>query len=304
MSDSNIKKTTQLRRLIEEPGLLVMPGAFDPFSAMIIERAGFSAVQCSGLAMTATELGLPDYSFLGMSDMVQLTGKIAAATTLPVMADGDTGFGNAVNAWYAVQAFERAGAAGVNIEDQVMPKRCGHLDGKSVISLEEGVAKIRAASEARHDKDFVINARTDALAVYGVEDVIRRGNAYLEAGATMIFVDGASDIETIGTLVKKIGGPVAVNLVPGGKSPKDLDLPALEKLGVARVSLPGIAFSSATKAMSETLALVKETGLVASVADRMFGFHEGHRLLGMDTVNALEEKYLAPLRNGPVGEGR
>lgn len=297
MSDRNQeRKTTKLRRLIEEPGLLVMPGVYDSLSAMLVEKTGFAAAQCSGLAITASDLGLPDYSFLGMTDMVALTGKIAASTSLPVMADGDTGFGNAVNAWFAVQAFERAGAAGVNIEDQVMPKRCGHLDGKSVVSLEEGVAKIRAAADARTDKDFVINARTDTLAVHGVEEVIRRGNAYMEAGATMIFVDGATDADTIRAIVRGIAGPVGVNIVAGGRSASDLDLPLLEEIGVARVSLPGITFGTALKAMSDALALVKTNGSVKGLAERAYGFRQAHSLIGMDRVTELENIYLAPLK--------
>ena len=225
--------------------MLVMPGAYEPIGAKLIEAAGFEAIQCTGAGIAGTLLGLPDYSMLGMSDMVAVTSRIVDAVDIPVMADGDTGFGNAVNTWYAVQAFERVGAAGVNVEDQVMPKRCGHLDGKEVVTLEEGVAKIRAAADARRDKDFVINARTDALAVHGVAEVIRRGNAYLEAGAAMVFVEGATSAEVVAAAVKGIAGPVGVNIVPGGKSGA-LDLDELARHGVARVSLPSLLLGAAT----------------------------------------------------------
>jgi len=252
-------------------------------------------MQCSGLAISATYLGMPDYSFIAMSDMVAVTGRIASSVEIPVMGDGDTGFGNAVNTWYAVKAFERVGAAGVNIEDQVAPKRCGHLDGKDVISLEEGVAKIRAAADARADKDFVINARTDTLAVHGVEDVVRRGNAYLEAGATMIFVDGATTLEVIAAAVKGIRGPVGVNIVQGGKS-ADFDLQDLETLGVARVSLPGLLFTTALKAMDDALQAVRSSGSVKGTAANMFPSARTRGLTGMTKVTELEEFYLAPLK--------
>ena len=177
---STIKsKALRLKQLILAPELLVMPGAFDPMSARIIQEAGFPAIQCSGYGISVSRLGLPDYGFLGMPDMVAATQGIVDAVDLPVMADGDTGFGNAVNAWYAVKAFERIGCAGVNIEDQVMPKRCGHMEGKSIVPIDEAVAKIRACADARVDPDFVINARTDALAIGGIDEVIRRGNAYM-----------------------------------------------------------------------------------------------------------------------------
>ncbi len=289
------RKTTRLRRLIEQPGMLVMPGAYEPLGAKLIENAGFEAIQCTGAGIAGTLLGLPDYSMLGMADMVAVTGRIVDAVDIPVMADGDTGFGNAVNAWYAVQAFERVGAAGVNLEDQVMPKRCGHLDGKEVVTLEEGVAKIRAAAGARRDKDFVINARTDALAAHGVQEVIRRGNAYLEAGATMVFVEGATSSEVIASAVAGIAGPVGVNIVPGGKSGA-LDLEELTRLGVARVSLPGLLLGAAAKAMSDVLADVRASNSVAGVADRMYGFQQFHALLGMTKVIELEKRYLGPLK--------
>ncbi|MGP1664912.1 MAG: isocitrate lyase/PEP mutase family protein, partial [Rhodanobacter sp.] len=211
--------------MIHAPELLIMPGAYDALSARIIQEAGYAAVQCSGFGISVSHLGLPDYSFLSLSDMVAATRPIVDSVDLPVMADGDTGFGNAVNAWYAVKAFERIGCAGVNIEDQVMPKRCGHLEGKAIVSLEEAVAKIRACAEARQDPDFVINARTDALAVGGIAEVIRRGNAYMEAGATMIFIDGMTSKELAREAVRGIRGPVAINVVEGGKRPaRGLDL--------------------------------------------------------------------------------
>lgn len=289
-----MKNTTKLKSLIHASELLVMPGAFDPISAKIIEQAGFQAIQCSGLGISAVHLGLPDYSFLAMSDMVNCTRKIVEAVSIPVMGDGDTGFGNAVNAYYTVKAFEGAGAAGVNLEDQVMPKRCGHLEGKQIVPIEEAVAKIRAAADGRTDPDFVINARTDALAIAGMPEVVRRGNAYLEAGATMVFIDGITSREEIEEAVKNIRGPVAINLVEGGKSPA-IGFKELEAIGIARVSLPGTLFFAAIKGMQLALQKVRETGSVNGNYEHLASFREVQKLIGMNEITKLERQHLSAL---------
>lgn len=296
-----MKKTTLLRQLILAPRLLVMPGAFDPLSARVVAAAGFAAIQCSGFGISVTRLGLPDYSFLSMSDMLAATKTIVDAVELPVMADGDTGFGNAVNAWYAVQAFERIGCAGINIEDQVAPKRCGHLDGKLVIPIEEAVAKIRACAEARVDQDFVINARTDALATGGIEEVVRRGNAYIEAGATMLFIDGLDDKEMARQAVQRIRGPVAINVVEGGKSPGKFTFAEMESMGIARVSLPGTLLMAAVQGMQDALAAVLANGYAGGPGAKLADFGTLKRLAGFDQVFALEERYLVSLLEPALG---
>jgi methylisocitrate lyase len=298
-----MRKTTRLKELIFAPELLVMPGAFDPLSARLVQEAGFPAIQCSGFAMSATYLGLPDYSFLSFSDMLDVTRRIVDAVELPVMADGDTGFGNAVNAWYTVRAFERIGAAGINIEDQVMPKRCGHLDGKTIVPLDEAVAKIRACAEARTDPDFVINARTDALAVAGIDEVIRRCNAYLDAGATMVFIDGMTSRALTEQAVRAIRGPVAINLVEGGRSPADFDFAAMQAIGVARVSLPLTTILGAIHGMRQALAAVRTHGGIAGNAGLVAPFADLKHLVGFDEVFALEQRHLAGLRRDEVPAG-
>ncbi|OWT54797.1 isocitrate lyase/PEP mutase family protein [Candidimonas nitroreducens] len=290
-----MKKTTLLRRLILAPELLVMPGAFDPLSARIIATAGFSAIQCSGFGMSMTRLGLPDYSFMSMSDMLAATRPIVDAVDIPVMADADTGFGNAVNAWYAVRAFEQIGCAGVNIEDQVLPKRCGHLDGKQIVPIEDALAKIRACAEARRDADFVINARTDALAVGGIEEVVRRGNAYLEAGATMLFIDGLTDKNLAREAVERIRGPVAINVVEGGKSPARFTFAEMQAMGIARVSLPGTLLMAAVQGMQGALAAVLANGYPGGPGAELAGFDTLKRLAGFEQVFALEKRYLGGL---------
>jgi 2-methylisocitrate lyase-like PEP mutase family enzyme len=297
-----MRKTTRLKQLIHAPELLVMPGAYDPMSARVIQEAGYAAIQCSGYGVSVTRLGLPDYSFLAMSDMVAATQAIVDAVDLPVMADGDTGFGNAVNAWYAVRAFERIGCAGVNIEDQVMPKRCGHLEGKSIVPLDEAVAKIRACAEARSDPDFVLNARTDALAIGGIEEVIRRGNAYMAAGATMIFVDGMTDKALARRAVEGIRGPVAINVVEGGKSPERFTFDEMQAMGIARVSLPGTLMLASIQAMRDAIAAVRANGYAGGPGVRLASFTELRHLAGFDEVYALEERFLRDLQ--PAREGR
>lgn len=294
--ETGVTKAGQLRTLIHAPRLLVMPGAYDVISARIAEDAGFAAVQASGANIVACHYGVPDYSMVSLREMAEQTGRIAGALGIPVMGDADTGFGNAVNAYFTVQAFEAAGAAGVNIEDQVMPKRCGHLDGKVVLPLDEAVAKIAAAAAARRDPDFVINARTDALASHGIEEVIRRGNAFLEAGATMVFLEGANSAEVMRQAVRGIRGPVAVNLVEGGKSPQTMSFGELEAIGIARVSLPSTAMQAAIKALRDVFARLRDDAAIGGYADMLAGFGVSQRLVGAGLIAELEQKYLAPLR--------
>jgi len=293
MTSAQVSAARRLKELIQSPRLLVMPGAYDPLTARLIEEAGFDAVQCSGYGMSVMHLGLPDYGFMGMRDMVDRTARIVECVTIPVMADGDTGFGNAVNAYHAVRAFERVGAAGVNIEDQVAPKRCGHLDGKQLLSIEDAVAKIRACADARTDPDFVINARTDALAVGGVDEVLRRGNAYLAAGATMVFVDGLDSKESAGRIVAGIRGPVAINAVEGGKTPVDFNFAEMERLGIARVSLPGTTMFAAIHGIRSALQAVKANGGIRGYEDRIANFAQMNALVGMPGILELERRYLS-----------
>jgi 2-methylisocitrate lyase-like PEP mutase family enzyme len=290
-----MRKTTRLKHLIMDRPLLVMPGAYDALSAKIIEEAGFRAIQASGANIVACHFGAPDYSLVSAREMAEHTARIAAAVDVPVMGDADTGFGNAVNTYLTVQSFERAGAAGVNIEDQVTPKRCGHLEGKVLLPLDEATVKIAAAADARSDPDFVINARTDALGVEGIEAAIARGNAYLGAGATMIFVEGINSVENLRAAVAGIKGPVAVNLVEGGKSPPGLNFALLEKIGVARVSLPSTAMQTVVKALRSVFGRVNEVGGIEGYEDMLCGFGVAQRLLGLDEIFELEKRYMAGL---------
>lgn len=286
---------TRLKSLILDEEVLLMPGAFDAISASLVERAGFKAIQASGANVVAAHFGMPDYSLVSAREMAHFAGQMTRSVNIPVMGDADTGYGNAANAWLTAKEFERQGVAGINIEDQVEPKRCGHLEGKSLISLEEMAAKVAAVADARGNPDFVINARTDALGVYGIEEVVRRGNAYLDAGATLIFVEGVNSVEAIKHAVEGIKGPVGINMVEGGKTPPDLTFKTVQQLGVARVSLPSTLMQASIKAMQTVLEEVKKCGGIAGYEDMLCGFGISQRMLGRDEIFALEERFMASL---------
>ncbi len=286
-----MRKTTTLKNLILAPELLVMPGAYDVLSAKLIEQAGFKAVQCSGLGLAGSHLGLPDVGILSMREMIERTYQISQAVDVPVMADGDTGFGNAVTVHHVVREFERAGAAGMNLEDQVMPKRCGHLAGKEVIPLDEMLGKIRAAVDARSDADFVINARTDSLATDGVDEAVRRGNAFAEAGATLIFVDGIETADQVRHVINNINAPVTIGLVEGGRTPM-FSFAELESLGAARVSCPVTTILAAMQGVRSVLAQLRDNGGPGGYQDDIADFEEYQDFVGLKAVRELEDKYL------------
>ncbi|GAB1486058.1 isocitrate lyase/PEP mutase family protein [Aminivibrio sp.] len=291
-----MKKTTLLKRMINERKALVCPGAHDAISAKLIERAGFKALQVSGFGLSATYLGLPDMAFLGFSDVLNFTRNIAETVKIPVMADADTGYGNSINAMYVTKEFLKAGLAGMNIEDQVFPKRCGHLEGKQIIPLEEMVLKIKACKSVKDelDPDFVINARTDAIAVGGIEEAIRRGNAYAEAGADLIFVEAPRSVEQIDRAVREIKAPVSINLmdaVTGGKTPL-IPIDTLRKLGVGRVSIPVGPLFAAVKGMVDYLDAIKGDRIAEGRTELVAPFSDFKDLVGFEKFRDLEKQFL------------
>ncbi len=291
-----MKKTTVLKNMILERKALVCPGAHDAISAMLIERAGFRALQVSGFGLSATYLGLPDMAFIGFSDVVHFTKNIIDAVNIPVMADADTGYGNSINAMHVTREFIRAGAAGMNIEDQVFPKRCGHLEGKQIIPMEEMVLKIKACRAAGDelDPDFVINARTDAIAVAGIDEAIRRANAYAEAGADLIFVEAPRSVEQIEQAVREINAPVSINLmdaVTGGKTPL-VPIHRLREIGVGRVSIPVGPLFAAVKGMTAYLEAIKGDQIAEGRTELVAPFSEFKNLVGFEKFRELEKNYL------------
>ena len=289
-----------LRTLIEAPEILVLPGVFDGFSTRLVEQAGFPAAFVTGAGVCESRLGQPDVGLMGLEENVAACRALVACSSIPLLADGDTGYGNAVNVWHTVRAFERAGAAGVMIEDQVWPKRCGHMKGKEVISSDEMIQKVRAAVDARRDADFVIKARTDVLATHGLDEAIRRLNAYGDAGADLLFADAATSIDTIGALAKGVKKPLTVNMGFGLRQRSTtplLSAAQLHELGVAVVIYPRMLTACAIRGMQNGLALLHESLKSGRVIDRpemLASFEELNDLVGMRDVQALEEQFLTP----------
>ena len=267
-----MRATTTLRRMLNEPGIIVAPGAYDGISARLIERHGFKAVYMTGAGTAASALGQADLGLTTLTEMATHAGHIASCISLPLIADADTGYGNPLNVIRTVREYERAGVAALHLEDQVFPKKCGHIAGKAVIPMKEFAEKIRAAAENRTDPDFVIIARTDARAVNGIDDAIERGLRYREAGADVIFVEAPTSREEIERVAREIKAPLLSNQVPGGKTP-GLTVTELEKLGYKMVIFPVVSLMSATLAIESALTKLKEHGT---------DWHEGPVLSPMD----------------------
>ena len=291
-----MKKTTQLKQMLLARQALPCPGVYDALSARIAQECGFQAVQISGYGISASSLGMTDASFTSLEEVVRITANIARVVDIPVMADADTGYGNAVNVWWTTRRLEETGAAGMNLEDQCLPKRCGHMAGKQLVSLEEMVGKIRAAADARQDKDFVINARTDAAAVYGIDEAIRRGNAYLEAGADMVFLESPASLEEIKRGIQEIHGPVSINMLEGGRTPR-LTFEELADLGVARVSCPMFSSLVAAWAVKDALTYLKQHGTSVGY-ERFMPFLEFHAVTDTPMVRQMEQTYVNDLLTG------
>lgn len=292
------KKSRILKNKINERRALVVPGCHDAFSAKIIESAGFEAIQVSGYGLAGSWIGKPDVGLIQMNDVLAATWNIIQAVSIPVMADIDTGGGNAVNALWITERLIGMGVAGLNIEDQIFPKRCGHMQGKEVISAEEMVGKIRAIADVRDrlDPDLVINARTDCFATLGIDEAIRRCNMYLEAGANLAFIDGIKTKADIEKALKQVNGPLSVNLMDGvsGVKTELIPIPELAKMGVGRVSIPVASIMVAHKALREFFTALKNspTGILAGQTQWLTTFKEYTDFVGLTEYKNLENKYL------------
>jgi 2-methylisocitrate lyase-like PEP mutase family enzyme len=255
--EASMTQAARLRELLGRGGMVVAPGAYDCITARLIERAGFDVVYMTG-AGTAATLGYPDFGLLTMTEMVANAGRIAAAVGVPVIADADTGYGNELNVVRTVRAYEAAGAAGLHLEDQVFPKKCGHLDDKEIVPRDEWLAKIRAAAAARRDPGFLVIARTDARAVAGFDEAVARGNAALEAGADMIFLEAPQTLDEVAAVPRLIRGPCLLNVVKGGKTP-DVDLADAERMGYRVAILPGLLLKNVVGICEKMLAELAAT---------------------------------------------
>jgi len=284
-----MKTTTRLRELLRAPGIIVAPGAYDCLTAKLIEREGFPAVYMTGAGTAVTRLGKPDLGFATLTEMLSSAGSITSTVSIPLIADADTGYGGPLNVYRTVQEYQRVGVAGLHIEDQVFPKRCGHLDGKQVVPMEEMAVKIRAATAARTDEDFVIIARTDALAVTGLDDTLRRCEAYVEAGADVLFVEALRTPEEIDRVVRELDVPLLYNFVEHGKSPL-LPVPELQRLGFKIVIFPGSIMLAVGTLVRRILGEIKQHGTTAALLDRMSDVVELFDTVGLSDMLALEAR--------------
>ena len=282
-------RAKKLRELLNS-GIVTAPGAYDAWSAKLVEAAGFPAVYMTGYGVSASVLGRPDIGLISYQEMVTAVRNICGVTTVPVIADADNGYGNALNVVRTVREYENAGAAAIQLEDQVMPKRCGHMEGKQLISGDEMTAKIRAAVCARRDPDTVIIARTDAVAVNGFDDAVARAVAYKEAGADVIFVEALQSREQIESAAKLIGAPLMANMVEHGKTPLDT-AENLYKMGFRIAIYPVVSLYTATKAVCEVLSILRETGDLSSCMSHEVDFPTFNRMIGLQEYRDLEKKF-------------
>jgi len=285
------KKRKDFRKRIQGKHIIIAPGVYDSFTAKLAEHVGFEALYVTGAGVAASLLGVPDIGLVTMTEQLEQARRIADATDLPVVSDADTGYGNPLNVLRTVKEFEKAGVCAIHLEDQVMPKKCGHLEGKKLIPVEEMVNKLKAALDARTDGDFLIIARTDARAEYGLQHAIERGQRFAEIGADMIFIEApecVDELVSIGRSFTQV--PLLVNRGGGGKTPA-LSAAELEAMGFRMVIFPGDAQKAAGKAVLKVLGTLKERGNVDTVQDMMMTFEQRSAVLGLAGFRELELLY-------------
>src|SRR5438034_4328815 len=283
------KPTGQLRDLLARPGIIRSLGAHDVFTALIVEQAGFETVFIGGFGTSASMLGLPDLNFLTMTEMAEAVRRMAARVSIPVIADGDTGHGDLHNVQRTIESFESAGAAGILLEDQVMPKRCGHFADKQVVPTSEMVLKIKAAVRARSDPNFFIFARTDARQMNGLDDAIDRVNRCCDAGADIAFIEAPQSLSELEEIPKRVKYPLFVNMLSGGVTPI-LPIKDLEQLGYRIVVCPIESLLVCARAMRELCETWKTAGRVDQLATKAMSFEDVKRLLGVKDFLSLREK--------------
>lgn len=279
-----------LRTLVAKKQGLVVPGAYDGISARLVQQAGFPAVYMTGYGTAASRLGLPDLGFAGLAEMADHARNLAAVLDIPLIADADTGYGNALNVRRTVQLYEAAGVAALHIEDQITPKRCGHLSGHQVIPRGEFAGKVRAAVEARRDPDLLVIARTDAISAVGLDEALRRGEAAAKAGADVLFIEAPRDEAQVERVARAFDTPLLYNYAPGGRSPL-LPFGRLRGLGFAVILLPVDTLLVGVQAIRAFLAEVTSRDDVASLKDRYMNFRDFNELIGVTAQLALAERY-------------
>jgi 2-methylisocitrate lyase-like PEP mutase family enzyme len=283
----------RLRRAISDRRALLVPGAANALGARIVEDLGFEAIYLTGAGLANTGLGVPDIGLTTLTDLARAAGAIADATTLPLIVDADTGFGNAINVRHTVRTLERVGAAAIQLEDQCFPKRCGHFAGKELIPAAEMIGKVRAAVDARRSPDCLIIARTDARAAEGLEAAIARAQGYAEAGADATFVEAPESLAELAEIPRRLGLPQVANMVVGGKTPL-ATRDELAAMGFGLVLYANAALQASVLAMQEVLGALRRDGSLASVSGRLAGFAERQRLVGKPEWDALEARFATP----------
>lgn len=277
-------------RLEKKDEIIVLPGVYDALSARIAQNVGFNAAFQTGYGTSATLLGMPDFGFLNAGETIDNARRIINSVDIPILVDIDTGYGNPLNVWRTVTDLEKLGAGGIFLEDQVWPKRCGHMKGKSVISKEDYVQKLKAAIDARKSKDFIIVARTDSLAQYGIDEAIERGKEFQKIGADVIFIEAPKTLEEMKKITAEIDAPLLANMIEEGVTP---NLPAkdLEKLGFRMVVFPLSALYSSTYAIRNVFLSLQKTGMTKNLKKKMITFKEFNDFVNLPKYNKLEKKY-------------
>jgi methylisocitrate lyase len=279
--------------MLEEPGIIVAPGAYDALSAKIVEKAGFKAIQHTGYGTAASLLGVPDIGLVDFREMCDKVKSIANSVKIPVIGDADTGYGNPINVYRTVKEYINAGADGLFIEDQVWPKKCGLMLGKMIVDKEEMTGKIMAAVDAKkeEDPDFVVGARTDAIAVAGIEEAIERAEVYRKAGADFIYIEGFENIQQMKKAVKEVKAPLMLDLIEGGKTPL-ISIKEAKKMGFKIVIFPLTALYAATKAIMETLSVLKKKGSALPYSKKLISFSEFNEMVELKKFKLMENKYI------------
>jgi 2-methylisocitrate lyase-like PEP mutase family enzyme len=290
MTESLAKKRKAFRARMDLRDAMILPGAGNALTARIIDEQGFGAIYITGAGIANTHLGAPDIGLVTLTELVGTVSAISEISDLPLVVDIDTGFGNSINTQRTVRMVERAGAAAMQIEDQVFPKKCGHFAGKSVIPLEEAVSKIKAALDARENANTLIIARTDARAIHGLEAALDRAEAFIEVGADMTFVEAPTSYEEMQMITSRLSVPQVANMVVGGKTPLTPQAD-LARLGFSMVLYANTPLQAAMRAMSDVLGVLKTKGDVSGVIDKLADFKERQKLVGKESYDALEARY-------------
>lgn len=285
-----MEKARLVRRFLSEQGQLVMPGVFDTLSAKIAARAGFEVVFITGYSLSATLLGEPDFGLLTQTEVVNAAQRICSVVDTPVIVDADTGYGNAVNVVRTVQDLVRAGAAGMFLEDQVWPKRCGHMKGKQVIALDEQLKKLRAAIEAKKEHDFYIVARTDARQALGLSEAITRGIAFKQAGADAVFIEAPESKEEMKEISRHVPGPLVANMLERGVTPL-MGPEELKGLGFDLIVWPLAPLYSVAKTLTEMYSTLRRDGSTVKILDRLMPFDEFNEIVGLEEKYSLDQRY-------------